>query len=69
MEYVYAALVLHKLGKPVDEEGLKKVIEAAGGTCRQSTRPAGPVLRPVGRHDRGSARSAGRYNCDLCAAS
>jgi len=32
MEYVYAALVLHKLGKPVDEEGLKKVIEAAGGT-------------------------------------
>ena len=22
MEYVYAALVLHKLGKPVDEEGL-----------------------------------------------
>jgi len=32
MEYVYAALVLHKVGKPVDEEGLKKVIEAAGGT-------------------------------------
>jgi len=32
MEYVYAALVLHKLGKPVEEEGLKKIIEAAGGT-------------------------------------
>jgi len=32
MEYVYAALVLHKLGKPVEEAGLKKVIEAAGGT-------------------------------------
>jgi large subunit ribosomal protein L12 len=32
MEYVYAALVLHKLGKPVDEAGVKKVIEAAGGT-------------------------------------
>ena len=30
MEYVYAALLLHKLGKPVDEEGLKKVISATG---------------------------------------
>ncbi len=30
MEYVYAALLLHKLGKPVDEEGLKKVIAATG---------------------------------------
>ena len=29
MEYVYAALLLHKLGKPVDEDGLKKVIAAA----------------------------------------
>jgi len=30
MEYIYAALLLHKLGKPVDEEGMKKVIEATG---------------------------------------
>jgi len=30
MEYVYAALLLHKLGKPVDEEGLKKVLVASG---------------------------------------
>lgn len=30
MEYVYAALLLHKLGKPVDEEHLKKVISATG---------------------------------------
>ena len=30
MEYIYAALLLHKLGKPVDEEGLKKVIAATG---------------------------------------
>ena len=36
MEYVYAALVLHKLGKPVDEAGLKKVIEAAGGTVDEA---------------------------------
>ena len=28
MEYVYGALLLHKLGKPVDEAHLKKVIEA-----------------------------------------
>jgi large subunit ribosomal protein L12 len=30
MEYVYAALLLHKAGKEVNEEGLKKVLEAAG---------------------------------------
>lgn len=30
MEYVYAALLLHKLGKEVNEESLKKVISAAG---------------------------------------
>ena len=30
MEYVYAALLLHKLGKPVDEEGIKKVIQSTG---------------------------------------
>lgn len=30
MELVYAALLLHSLKKPVDEEGVKKVMEAAG---------------------------------------
>ena len=30
MEYIYAALLLHKLGKPVNEENLKKVILATG---------------------------------------
>ncbi len=30
MEYVYAALLLHKLGRPVDEEHLKKVVSATG---------------------------------------
>ena len=30
MEYVYSALVLHAAGKPVTEEGLKKVLTAAG---------------------------------------
>ena len=30
MEYVYAALLLHKLDKPVDEENVKKVISATG---------------------------------------
>jgi len=30
MEYVYAALLLHKLGKPVEEDALKKVISATG---------------------------------------
>ncbi len=30
MEYVYAAMVLHKAGKEVTESSLKSVIEAAG---------------------------------------
>ena len=30
MEYIYAALLLHKLGQPVTEEHMKKVISAAG---------------------------------------
>jgi large subunit ribosomal protein L12 len=30
MEYVYAALLLHKLGKPVNEENLTSVVKAAG---------------------------------------
>ena len=30
MEYVYAALILHRLGKKVDEESIKKIITAAG---------------------------------------
>ena len=30
MEYVYAALLLHKAGKEVTEENLRKVLEAAG---------------------------------------
>jgi len=30
MEYVYAALLLHKLGKEVNEDNLTKVVSAAG---------------------------------------
>ncbi len=30
MEYIYGALLLHKLGQPVTEENLSKVISAAG---------------------------------------
>ena len=30
MEMVYSALLLHSAGKKVDEEGVKKVLEAAG---------------------------------------
>ncbi len=31
MELVYAALLLHSMKKPVDEAGVKKIVEAAGG--------------------------------------
>ena len=30
MEMVYAALLLHSAGKKIDEQGVKKVLEAAG---------------------------------------
>jgi len=32
MEYIYAALLLHKLGKSVDEAGLKTIMQAAGAS-------------------------------------
>lgn len=36
MEYVYAALLLHKAGKSIDEANLKKVIEAAGASFNEA---------------------------------
>ncbi|MBS7607259.1 MAG: 50S ribosomal protein P1 [Candidatus Bathyarchaeia archaeon] len=30
MEYIYAAMLLHRAGKPIDEENLTKVLHAAG---------------------------------------
>ena len=30
MEYIYAAMLIHKAGKKVDEATVKKVLEAAG---------------------------------------
>jgi len=33
MEYIYAALLLHKAGKPVKEESVKAVLTAAGITA------------------------------------
>ncbi len=33
MEYIYAAMLLHKAGKPVEEEAMEKVLSAAGMTA------------------------------------
>lgn len=30
LEYIYAALLLHELEKPLEEEGISKIMEAAG---------------------------------------
>jgi len=32
MEYVYAAMLIHKLGGKIEEDTVKKVIQAAGGS-------------------------------------
>jgi large subunit ribosomal protein L12 len=31
MEYIYAGMLIHKLGEKIDEDTVKKVIQAAGG--------------------------------------
>ncbi len=36
MEYIYAALLLHKLGQEVSEDNLKKVISATGAAVDES---------------------------------
>jgi large subunit ribosomal protein L12 len=36
MENIYAALLLHKLGKEVNEENVKKTVVAAGGEIDES---------------------------------
>ena len=36
MEYIYGALLLHKLGKEVSDENLKAVVKAAGADVDES---------------------------------
>lgn len=36
MEYVYAALLLHKLKKPITEDGIKKVLVSAGANVNEA---------------------------------
>jgi len=36
MEYIYAALLLHKLGQQVTEDNVKKVVSAAGASVDES---------------------------------
>ena len=36
METIYAALLLHKLGKEISEAHMKKVLEAAGSNAEES---------------------------------
>ena len=36
MEYVYACLLLHKLGQPLNEENLKKVVAATGANVDEA---------------------------------
>ena len=36
MEYVYACLMLHKIGREITENNVKKIIEAAGGAVNEA---------------------------------
>jgi len=36
MEYVYAVLLLHRTGKEITEENLKKIIEATGSAVNEA---------------------------------
>jgi len=37
MQYIYAALLLHKLKKPIDEEGIKRIVEATGTSVDEAS--------------------------------
>jgi large subunit ribosomal protein L12 len=37
MQNIYAALLLHSVGKEIDDEGIKKIVHAAGGTADESS--------------------------------
>ncbi|MHA1583531.1 MAG: 50S ribosomal protein P1 [Candidatus Baldrarchaeia archaeon] len=36
MEYIYASMLLHKAGKPITEENIKKILEAAGANIDEA---------------------------------
>ena len=36
MEYIYAALLLHKLGKPVNEDGITNILQSSGAEIDES---------------------------------
>lgn len=36
MEYIYAAMLIHKAGKKIDEASVKRVLEAAGVAVNES---------------------------------
>ncbi len=36
MNYIYGALLLHSAGKPIDEAGLKKIIDATGESSNEA---------------------------------
>jgi large subunit ribosomal protein L12 len=36
LEYIYAALLLHKIGKKIDEASVARILEAAGATPDQA---------------------------------
>ena len=36
MEYIYGALLLHKLGQPLNEESLKKVVSSTGANVDEA---------------------------------
>ncbi|MEK6830558.1 MAG: 50S ribosomal protein L12 [Nanoarchaeota archaeon] len=36
MEYVYGALLLHKLGKEINEDNLNKILQASGANIEES---------------------------------
>jgi len=36
MNYIYGALLLHSAGKPIDETGLKKIVDATGEAANEA---------------------------------
>ena len=62
MEYVYAAVLLHKAGKEINDAAIKKVLEAAG--VKVANDQTGKIIDVVKKFNQGNTVFADGANKD-----
>ena len=65
MEYIYAAMLLHKAGKEITAAAVKAVLSAAGVSVDETRVKALVAALEARRHRRSSQKSSHRY-CSCC---